>query len=86
MDLDVLLKAGEIKAWERQVRVPLVVNGRKIANYYVDFLIHHLDGKKEYLEVKGVELPLWRQKWKHFEAQCEGDPNIKLTVVKVGGR
>ena len=85
-ELDLLLKAGEIKAWERQVKVPPMVNGRRVANYFVDFLIHHNDGTREFLEVKGMELPMWRMKWKHFEAQCEGDPTIKLTVVKVRSR
>jgi hypothetical protein len=58
----------DIKGWERQVRLPLIVNGTKIAVYAIDFVIEHLDGSKEYIEVKGFETPVWKLKWKLFEA------------------
>lgn len=74
--------AGEIKDWERQVKIALDINGRHIANYYVDFLVHHLDGTMEYIEVKGFETEVWRMKWKIFEALFSDKPMTRLTVVK----
>ena len=81
-DLHFRHTAGEIKDWERQVKVSLDVNGYHIANYYVDFLIHHNDGRKEYVEVKGFETPEWRLKWKLFEALYSKEKDLILTVVK----
>lgn len=74
--------AKEIKDWERQVKISLDVNGYHIANYYVDFLVYHNDGRKEYIEVKGFETPEWRLKWRLFEALYSHDKNVMLTVVK----
>ena len=81
-DLDLMLKAGEIKSVQRQVRIPLDVNGYHIANYYIDFLVTHKDDSLEYVEVKGFETEVWRLKWKLFEALYGSLPNITLTVVK----
>ncbi len=81
-DLDLMIKAKEIKSWERQVRIPLDVNGYHICNYIIDFVVEHNDGTKEYLEIKGFETEVWRLKWKLFEALYGKKPNIKLTVQK----
>lgn len=82
-DLDLRVKAKDIKSWERQVKIELTAHGKRIANYYVDFLIHHNDGSKEYVEVKGYETDTWKIKWKIFEAQMEAEePGTVLTVVK----
>lgn len=81
-DLDLLKKAGEIKGWERQVKIPLEVNGFHIANYYVDFRIEHNNGTIEYVEVKGFETEVFRLKWKIFEAIMSEIPDVKLTVQK----
>lgn len=82
IDLDLLKKAGEIEGWERQVKIPLDVNGFHIANYYVDFVVTHKNGIKEFVEVKGFETEVWRLKWKLFEALMSDKPDIKLTVQK----
>lgn len=81
-ELDLRKKANDIKDWERQVKISLDVNGFHIANYYVDFLIHHNDGLKEYVEVKGFETDTWKLKWKLFEALYSGGDDVRLTVVK----
>jgi len=82
-DLDLRVKAKDIKSWERQIKIELEIYGKHICNYFVDFKILHNDGTIEYVEVKGLELPLWRFKWKLFEAIWnEEQPEIKLTVVK----
>lgn len=83
--LDMRLKAKEIKGWERQVKISLDVNGYHIANYYIDFVVHHLDKTKEYVEVKGFETDVWRMKWKLTEALLSKEVKkgkVLLTVVK----
>ena len=79
-ELDLLVKAGEVISWERQVKIPLRVNNQLICNYYVDFLVHWKDGTEEYVEIKGFKTDLWRIKWKMFEALYKDKPNIKLSV------
>lgn len=82
-ELDWRLKAGEIKSWDRQVKIPLVVNGVHIANYYVDFKVIDKHGAVQYIEYKGFETPEWRMKWNLFHALLpEIDPGAELIVVK----
>ncbi len=82
-ELDLLKKAGEIKEWERQIKIPLGVNGCHITNYFIDFKIEHMNGDIEFVEVKGFETDVWRLKWKLFEALAPiMFPGAKLTVVK----
>jgi Protein of unknown function (DUF1064) len=70
--LDMLKKATDprerVKKWDRQVRVPLIVNGKLIANWYCDFEVTYADGRKELHEVKGFDTEVWRLKRKLFEA------------------
>jgi hypothetical protein len=72
----------DILDWERQVKISLDVNGHHITNYFIDFIIHHNDGRKEYVEVKGFETPEWKLKWKLFCALYQDDKMNMLTVVK----
>lgn len=82
-DLDWRVKGKDIKGWERQKRISLDVNGKHIANYYIDFVVHHNDGSREYVEVKGFATEVWRLKWKLFEALIdEIDPGMDITVVR----
>lgn len=79
-----LLKKGEIKAVRRQVRIPLLgENGSTIAHYKIDFVIDHLDGTEEYVEIKGFETQVWRMKFKLMEDKFKGDHNKKITLIKV---
>lgn len=82
--LDTLKKAGEIKEWERQVKIDLKgLAGRKVASYYVDFKVIDKNDNIEYIEVKGFQTEAWRLKWKLFEQQVEiEEPEAKLRVVK----
>lgn len=66
--LDWWLKCGEIKSWQRQVRLDLKVNGHHINNYYIDFVVHHHDGHREFVECKGMQLEPWKTNWKILEA------------------
>ncbi len=85
MDLDLRVKGNDIKSWERQIKIPLDVNGEHISNYYIDFIIEHNDGVKEYVEVKGMETQVWKFKWRLFTAIFKEDiesGKILVTVVK----
>lgn len=65
-ELDLLVKAGEIESWKKQVKIELYgVNGTKICNYFCDFLVHHKGGVKEYIEIKSpiTATDAWKLKW-----------------------
>lgn len=83
-DLALLKRAGEIKDFTEQVKIPIEVNGFHICNYYIDFVIEHNDGTTEYLETKGFATDIWKLKWKLFEATYSDKPNVKLTVEYQG--
>ena len=81
-ELDFRVKAKDIVKYERQVKIPLVVNGYLITNYFIDFVLYYPDGAIEYVECKGYATKSWRLKWKLFEALYSGKEGVKLTVVK----
>lgn len=78
-ELDLRVKAKDIKGWDRQVKIPLDVNGRNIANYYCDFVLHHNDGSDEYVEIKGFQTEIFRLKRKLFEALY---PTHRYTLIQ----
>lgn len=84
--LDLSLKKGDIDGWDRQVRLDLSVNGQHITNYYIDFIIFHNDGSREYVECKGFQTPEWLLKWRIFEAifdtSIKKHPDDRMTLVK----
>lgn len=83
--LDMAVKAGDIVKWERQVRLDLKVNGYHITNYYIDFIIHHHDGSREFVETKGFSTDTFRIKWAIFEATFDRfreHPDDCITLVK----
>jgi len=82
-ELELLKKAGEIKEIIPQFKLDLKVYGKHICNYYVDFKVINKDGSIEYIEVKGLEMPLWKMKWRLAEVILnEEEPGSKLTVIK----
>lgn len=82
--LDSQQKTGKILKYERQVKIPLIVNGYLICNYYIDYLVYYPDGTKEYVECKGWATEVWKMKWKLFEALFSDLPDVKLTIVQQG--
>jgi len=50
--LKLLLKSGEIMGFDRQVKMPITVNGLHIANYVLDFKVIYADGSIKYVDVK----------------------------------
>jgi hypothetical protein len=81
-DLTLLLKAGKIAGFESHKRIPLEVNGFHVSDYYIDFVVHHLDGTTEYLETKGMPSAVWVLKFKILEAMIHDNPMIRLTLVQ----
>lgn len=83
-ELELRVKAGDIADFERQVNVPLIVNGIKVCTYIADFLILHNDGTRELLEVKGWRTPEWKLKEKLVRATwLHENPGIRFTVREV---
>lgn len=81
--LDTLLKAGEIKEIQRQVRIPLEAYGKHIFNYIIDFIVIYPDDHKEYIEAKGYETDLWKAKWKMLEGKLAlEEPTSEMRLLK----
>jgi hypothetical protein len=81
-ELDLRKSAKEIKDWDRQVTLDLRFNDYLVCTYRIDFIVYHHDGTTEYVECKGWASPIWRLKWKLFEALYSNQPNVKLTVIR----
>lgn len=82
-NLDWRIKAKDISQWGRQIKIPLAVNDTHICNYFIDFMIIHNDGTIEYVEVKGMETPEWKLKWKLFNAIfAKEHPGVIITLIK----
>lgn len=78
-ELDLRVKAGELKSWERQKSIEMKVKGKKICTYVIDFVEVYPDKSEMYTEVKGLETGLWRIKWKLFEALY---PKLKKQIIR----
>jgi hypothetical protein len=78
-DLDWRIKSGEVTKWVPQVKIPIIVDGKFICHYIIDFKVWLVDGSIEYHEVKGKELQLWKLKWALTKAIY---PDMKLILVK----
>lgn len=80
-ELDLRMKAGELKSVKPQHKIDLRAYDQHICNYYIDFKVVHADDTVEYIEVKGFATETWRIKWKLFEAQLKAtEPDAKATV------
>ena len=81
-ELDLLLKAKEIKKWERQIPIDLKVNGEHICKYYVDFKVTDKHGIIIWEEVKGFMTEVYRLKRKIFEATyLKEHPDEEYVVI-----
>lgn len=76
--LDLSKRAGVILKWDRQVRVPLVVNGVKVCTIVPDFKVYARNGDWWYVEVKGHPTATWRLKRKLLAAL---HPKVDYRVV-----
>lgn len=83
-ELDMRVKAKDIKSWTRQKKIEFYAYGKHICNYYVDFVIFHNDGVQEYTEIKGFHTETWRLKRKLMEAWIKSEePQNKYTIINV---
>lgn len=86
-ELDLRLKAKDIKAWRRQVKISIDINEYHICNYFCDFEVEHNDGSLELVEVKGLETDVYRIKRKLLEAVwLPNNPDYTYTVIKQSRR
>ena len=84
-DLDLMIKAKEIKSYEQQKTLDLIVNGYIVCTYRIDFIVYHLDGTIEYQELKGYPITdVWKLKFKIFEALYSEKENVKITLIHQG--
>lgn len=82
-ELDLRIKAKDIKSWKRQVKIDIRINGEHWRNYYVDFEVTHNDNSIEWVEVKGFETEVWKMKRDALELTILKErPEISYTVVK----
>lgn len=73
-------RAGLIESFEQQVKEELWAYGKHICDYYVDFLVYHNDGTREFIEHKGKATDAWRIKFKMLCAKYENDPSVKCSI------
>jgi hypothetical protein len=83
-ELELRLKAGDIKGFERQKNIDLIVNGYVVCQYRVDFVVFHNDETIEYVELKGYATDVFKLKWKLFDALYGNLPDVKLTIIYQG--
>lgn len=82
-ELDLRLKTKDIKAWERQFKISIDIDGHHICNYFCDFRIEHNDGSFELVETKGFETQLYILKRRLLEAVwLPANPDHIYTVIK----
>jgi Protein of unknown function (DUF1064) len=74
-----LIPRGGLVAIERQIRIPLEVNGVKVCTYFADFRLTWDSGSVELVEVKGFETAVWKLKYKLLMAVY---PELKLRIVR----
>lgn len=79
-ELDLLVGAGRVAWWEAQVPYELYGRGGSlVCRYVADFVVSYPNRKREVVEIKGVETPVWRLKQKLFRDNYPGEV---LTVVR----
>jgi hypothetical protein len=81
--LDVLIHAGQVRAWRKSPSFALVVNSIKVGRYTPDFEVVYMDGHRELVEVKGWASPDYRLRSALFRACYPGEV---LQVVDGKGR
>ncbi len=79
--LDLLVKAGSIASWRRQVRFPIEINKTVVCDVVVDFQVVYPDGKTALIEVKGHCTEVYTLKAKLFAAAY---PALKIVVIPAG--
>lgn len=79
--LKLLLQAKAIKGFCLQPQF-ILVEGNEVdraITYKADFIVFHLDGTTEIVDVKGFESEQWKRTFKQFRLKY---PELKLKIVK----
>lgn len=77
--LKLLERAGQLTNLQRQVRYPLIINGKRVCSLVADFA-YEQDGKLVVEDTKSEftrKLPVWRIKSKLFDA-IHGFPIVEV--------
>lgn len=83
LSLDLQQRAGLIRAWQPQYRIPIIVNGVKVCSYVADFRVVDRDDVVSLHEVKGYETQLWALKRKLLDVTfLREHPRVELIVVR----
>lgn len=75
--LDTLVMAGDVQKIKEQYEFKLFVKGKLVCKYLCDFFVTYMDGRREYVDVKGMKTAIYRLKKKFVEAEF----NIKITEI-----
>lgn len=82
-ELDLRVKAKDIKSWDRQVVIEVRFYDQLFTKYKMDFKIIHNDQSIEWIEVKGYEDPAWKYRWKALEIYMNHFyPDDRLSIIK----
>ena len=65
-ELELRKRIGEIKEIIPQFKIPLIVHGQLVGNYFIDFKVKLNDNTYQLIEVKVVKTPLYKFKIKLF--------------------
>lgn len=93
--LDLRLRAKDIKGWERQRLLDLKVNSKKVCGYKMDFVVDLGNNTFELVETKGFPTPEWQVKWRlleclidtaEFRQQNNFHPDSDLRLVLVAAQ
>lgn len=68
MEIDLMIRSGDVKSVEVQPSFPIVVNGKKICTYKADFKITYSDGDVVIEDVKGMRTDVYKIKKRLVEA------------------
>lgn len=80
-NLKLLYQAGAIKGFCRQPEFVLAEGNEeeRAITYRADFIIFHLDGTTEIVDVKGYESAQWKRTYKQFRLKY---PELDLKIIK----
>jgi hypothetical protein len=87
-ELDLLVKAKELKKWERQITLPLYVMGQLWRSYRIDFIRYEKTGDIVLEEVKGFETAEYKMKRDILEIIMDNPKSweYKQIAQKVGAK
>lgn len=77
--LQILIRAGEIKEFQYERKFELKANGSHICNFFPDFFVIYTNGREEIHETKGLRTDLFNIKWKLMKALF---PQYNYVLVK----